>query len=904
LLDDPDLEATLAHLRRSALGLSPHGIVSKLVIPNSQILYTSFEITATQAAERRSQIELELAARTPYPVEDLIYDWSGTGKTVQVATLARQTLTEAEAFAERHRFNPVCFVAIPPAGAFGKEPFFGLASKAALYLPEGDKLDRDQDPIRIIRAANPTPRLVATPEADLPASDASAQATPAAQDPEPIEPEARGSAADTPRDTAQMLPEPAAQLPIPDAAAAPAPMSEAAAPEPATAPPPLLPVSVAKPAATAIDPDEPLDPTPAAESIRPKLGTANSPTPALPAGLAAKLRASASASNTAKHPAKGPETSAAAEKPTIFGNTKAHVSRQKIKGLLPAGAAIIGVFIAIVALWAVFLSPTSTPDVVDDTALVSLESPLLQPLEPAEPAPVADLPREPEALDLIEAALPDSEAPEPQAESLLPPEPSLEQALGPVEPEPQREIEPDPGQPEEAHSAAVLMELLAEAIADPIAAPEVAALAEPEPVAEVEAPGVVESEVGALAELEAVEPAEASEVVAPDVVVAVAEVEAEVVALAEPEPPAQEAPLVEPEAAREVLELSPAPVLQSAAPEANEAAPLSPEQSVRPGLSEPEPTAQDIAQEVQPLIEIEVQAGRPAFVPPARPIEIEAAGLALAIGDTAAIPESFANPALAALRATPRPEGIAQTLEQPAEPVGVDVTAFLELEEQPLEIEGAAPPVSEASQAQSAEEPAEPLTQAELAEIATLAALRPTARPAAVTAAAQRIAAAEAAEAARIAAMFASATAQAITTSPRPVPRSRELSAAIERALAQAIAQAIPPAPPPAPAASAPQDDEIDEPELTGEINTMPTTAMVATQATLSGAIRLNQINLVGVFGGANNRRALVRLSNGRFQTVSVGDTLDGGQVVAISETQISYRKGNETLVLRLITGG
>ena len=38
-LDDPDIGASLAFLRGSALGLEPRGVTTKLVIPNSQIRY-------------------------------------------------------------------------------------------------------------------------------------------------------------------------------------------------------------------------------------------------------------------------------------------------------------------------------------------------------------------------------------------------------------------------------------------------------------------------------------------------------------------------------------------------------------------------------------------------------------------------------------------------------------------------------------------------------------------------------------------------------------------------------------------------------------------------------------------------------------------------------------------------
>ena len=39
-LDAPDLTEALNYLRATALGLSPRGMTTKLVIPNAQVLYT------------------------------------------------------------------------------------------------------------------------------------------------------------------------------------------------------------------------------------------------------------------------------------------------------------------------------------------------------------------------------------------------------------------------------------------------------------------------------------------------------------------------------------------------------------------------------------------------------------------------------------------------------------------------------------------------------------------------------------------------------------------------------------------------------------------------------------------------------------------------------------------------
>ena len=64
--------------------------------------------------------------------------------------------------------------------------------------------------------------------------------------------------------------------------------------------------------------------------------------------------------------------------------------------------------------------------------------------------------------------------------------------------------------------------------------------------------------------------------------------------------------------------------------------------------------------------------------------------------------------------------------------------------------------------------------------------------------------------------------------------------------------------------------------------------------------MNLRDVNLLGVFGTSSNRRALVRLSNGRLQQVKVGDRFDGGQVVAIGASELHYVKSGRGFVLAM----
>jgi len=83
----------------------------------------------------------------------------------------------------------------------------------------------------------------------------------------------------------------------------------------------------------------------------------------------------------------------------------------------------------------------------------------------------------------------------------------------------------------------------------------------------------------------------------------------------------------------------------------------------------------------------------------------------------------------------------------------------------------------------------------------------------------------------------------------------------------------------------------------------IPSNASVARQATIDNAIRLNKVNLVGVYGTPADRRALVRLPSGRYVKVKVGDRVDGGTVAQISDNELIYRKGSRTLSLSLPRG-
>ncbi|MDZ7905591.1 MAG: hypothetical protein U5N55_07340 [Cypionkella sp.] len=143
-MDDPDLDAAMSYLRATALGLSPRGISTKLILPNNAILYTTLPDLPYDAAKRSAQIAADLTGRTPYAVADLVWDWTDAGASAEVAVIARETLDEAEAFAAQHRFNPISFAAIPNSGNFEGEVWFGASALSQTLLAQGEVVQRDE----------------------------------------------------------------------------------------------------------------------------------------------------------------------------------------------------------------------------------------------------------------------------------------------------------------------------------------------------------------------------------------------------------------------------------------------------------------------------------------------------------------------------------------------------------------------------------------------------------------------------------------------------------------------------------------------------------------------------------------------------------------------------------------
>jgi hypothetical protein len=184
------------------------------------------------------------------------------------------------------------------------------------------------------------------------------------------------------------------------------------------------------------------------------------------------------------------------------------------------------------------------------------------------------------------------------------------------------------------------------------------------------------------------------------------------------------------------------------------------------------------------------------------------------------------------------------------------------------------------------------------------AGLRPLARPRAAGAPPPAVPVAAPVEVAALQ-QGVSASDAGMVLAARPVPRRVAVPA---RPAAQApapVAVATPvrtlaPAPQPV-AAVAPAPVQTARvqpaPQQTARVETPPAVAAAATTQT---GLSRNQVSLIGVFGTANRRHALVRMPNGAIQRVQVGDQVQGAQVAAVTADSVRLRSGGRETILRM----
>jgi hypothetical protein len=943
-IDDPKMEASLAYLRGSALGLEPRGMTTKLVIPNSQIKYLTLLAAGPDAASRRAQIRRELEGKTPYAVDDLVFDWWGKGPSVQVAVVARETLVEAEAFATANRLNPLSFVAIPEAGQFGAEPWFGPTALAERLLAPGEKVDRDQDPIQ---SAGRLPRMDPPAETALPAGD-EPQGTTSDDLPAPL--------ADAITAVPELPPLQAADVAQPETAAesqievvdVPAPPQDAP-PEGAPAGARAAAVAVAIPPdvgipdlpAPAMDvtadriPDETDGGLPAKPAPRtPRI------TPAIPASETDAIRV-VSDPRLGKKAAPSPRAGAKGAAPKTPEMSRSGPSGPGRMTSFPSGSAQGAKLAVSDSDWPLerVTAAARTGQARDDLARIS----------PVITAPGIPMPRD---RKLSVVPKPDVDAGPDKAGKRTEANP----ALAPFGKRPVQRGKPrflgliltgilllllaavaawssyliasTFGKEEPAVAVAAGDAPAGDAIIAaplPVAAPETAAAAADPALTTPQAGEANPADVPAatdemLADLQ--DPADFAAVPALE-----AEPEAAVAALTSAEAAADPEPVVE----RATVAQPATTAVDGRNPGAE------PQDEILLAMIDPDiPTSDAVALAVPGTATDPVPPSQPAPPPFGTLYQFDADGRIVPTAEGIITPEGVL------LVAGPPPRIPPQRPEVPVQPVadaaGVTPEAAAVAEVAPVvyadpALADARPRLRPADLVPP--EIAAPDDGAELTTAPTgrLSSLKPRARPPELLAAADAALQAETAAAqAAAASLVASADAGggsplAVAVSRKPAARPEQANApdnaAIDAAVSVAAADAslVPdtavlapakpavPAPEPQPVLAAkptaddPEAVEIDEPEIVSAAPSIPTRASVAKQATYKNSINLSKVNLIGVYGTSSNRYAMVRQANGRFVKVEVGDRVDGGRVAAISDRELRYVKNGTTLTLEMPKG-
>ncbi|MBN8630503.1 MAG: hypothetical protein J0L76_06575 [Rhodobacterales bacterium] len=953
--DAPDLAEAMDYLRKTALGLSPLGVATKLILPNSQILYTEIHAPGPSRDEKRRQIATALEGRTPYAVDDLVFDWSGKGATVKVAVIARETLDQAEGFAVEHRLNPVSFVAIPEDGVFVGEPWFGPSAAAAGLLAEDETVERDREPVTVLHRELPKAEAVAPaaepepepePEAETEA-ESEPEATPApvedetlpgleealnAELPEsdtgpatiPVVEVGQELASDEGLDAASLRdleaaladdpPAPAPDQATPAAAPAVEPEAETSAPAPEPEEAPFAHVTdsaafpdsedEAAPAARKLvvdDLDDDIPPAPPSAAMVAFASRRASANDAVARPMEGVTRPTASAPAGAKttpvaRPSAAKGFSGMVTAPSIPGTRgKSRLKGGEIPRPTSAGPTTVK-------------SPArpggtfgAVAPAKKRTGTVFMVMVALLLLFLALVAAWASYFKGGIATTTTDQAAVTDEMPGVDDEMLADMQ-DPEGMTGPI---------PEAGgaAPTGADAGDLATESLPvnmggevgdETPAATVDATEVEPAADPA-TADVATPEVT-PEATNVATVSVPTPAAEPEpapgtVVATDVTAASAPVEDQdqiFLSAMDAPPPALDALALPPLA--DVSDALPDPVMPPPAPGTVY-------QFDANGLLKATPDG------IMSPDGVFLIAGKPPRLPPSRSDAAAAAALAAAAvapaPTEASAPATGSTPADASLVTGGTAPAGDETALPPADPA----MAGFRPKARP---EGLAPvlPDDAALTPDTATEFAGPRPLPRPESVAAAAAAAAPATPVTADLGAQGASLTAQAEAALAeAAALEAQNPSIVAISMRPAARPNDFTSAVEAAVAAAVRE---PAPAPveeaapekvAAAAPAPKPEEtadLDEPEPTKVAPSIPTKASVAKQATYANAINLSKINLIGTYGTDSRRYALIRQANGKYKKVKVGDKIDGGTVKAITDTEVRYQKGGRLVSLKM----
>ncbi len=885
-LDAEDMGGELAVLRRTASSLEPGGVRSKLLVPNDQIKYLTIVTPDMDHAARLAAAEAALDGATPYAVTDLVFDISVEGDKTHIAAVARETLTEAEAFATEHRFHPVSLAAVPANQPYLGEPFFGQTTSAAALLEHGETVEPDGIAVVVIGDVLPEAATQPEPAPDKdpvpePETTVEQHARTAPDKSAPPEATARASAlASSPAEVRPAKPEEppaglAEERPEPPAAA-PVASRDAESKRPATQD--LQSTETPKPVASP-EPAKAAKDQPKAEA--PAKPPAADPAPVPPAAPVQPPRLGAASRDA------GPAPRPVVTAPPAPGQIRAADASPSASGFASrrgAKAATVGRREPALATQKKSVTTSETP--LPNTSVTAPSVPVPEDQD-IKPDSSSFAPGKPDSTSRAKAGFLSRRKVKAASVAKAAPNPALQ--VDPPDTEAERmtvfgarrtEIGGKPRFLGLILTAALLVFLAGVAAwaavflddgfklsrwfgdeeppaattspATPIEAPEELQTVSLDPGLTEEDSAVID----ALSEpVQPVPPAEPTE----------AEAEAKYAATgiwprAPQQPPAPAAPID----IDDFYLTSIDPVSTS-----NDAVALpkvtgfGTDQEVA-SVSSPAAAGTRFAYDEKGLLiptpqgalspdGYTVYLGRPAVLPPAN----------LQRTEVAPAEAGGAEEALAAFRPRKRPDDLVETTER-------------------AQLGG--------------------LTRAELGGF------RPNLRPVSV----QQLAEAEAAKAAAsggatvdtsdavaaaLAAVpapapaFENATRFAVKASVRPDPRPGNFARIVNRARRAAAEQQETRV-----ASAATVAPRVVTPKI-------PSKTSVARQATVKNAINLRNVNLIGVYGKPSNRRALVRLGNGRYKKVVVGDRIDGGRVSAIGDSELRYTKGGRNVVLKMPRG-
>ncbi|MEX5598705.1 hypothetical protein [Pseudophaeobacter sp. C1-32P7] len=881
-LSHPDLPRALADLRTAGEALAEGGSTCcKVVIPNDQIRYLTVETGTADAPTRREMAKKALEGATPYAVADLSFDISEDGPLTHVAAVARETLEEAEGFALEHGFIPASFVAVPGDMDFLGEPFFG-ASTAIGDAPI------EPDGIAVVDIGPVIPRAPKAAEKSAPQAkkigEPAGKETEAPAEATPVLADEAAPAAGAPDESKEPAPEtveenPATKPGVPDQGADKDAVSVADTqaetpddgkteaqplrPEDKTAgdKSPQIEISAKAGAEGAAEEDPGEDQGPAMGfSTRRRKADSGAAAPALAGATRAAPTPVADHKITAQKGGQGPQKTGAPEGPA------APVSKKQPDSASAAPATPI-------------TPPPGQPQSgKGESAVPGLLARLLgQKAGSGKPAP-SRTPAKPRNMGLVLTVLLVVFMVTVAALAYVSPgglfgrfsdQPAAEDPpLRGSTPEPAAEPEaPQPGDatpaettvpeiPDEAPSVPLASaepaettpaDLMTADTEDRPIAPQVSALPDqPDPgvtfLSDTEdTPGTADAQDQADIETARLDPEAIADGVLDDT-----ETETE------PEPLSAE------DRALEQAAQYAATGIWQAVPEIAQVPAVVDLDGIYVASIDDTDLSQDaVALPAQP--DASTDDAPDVVSSPA------AAGSAIALdrrGLVEATPEGTVNPD-GVMVFLGRPPVVPPPTPERIDPAVAEAAAAAEAEAARLEA---------LSQLRPRARPADLTEQVERAQLggrsrAELASLRPRIRPASLKTEEQE---------------SQPATALAVATSVTPRARPTNFSNIVDRAQRSTSAVATAAA---VPATVTPR---------------LPSSASVSRQATITNAINLRRLNLIGVYGTSADRRALVRLPSGRYRKVQVGDRLDGGRVVAIGDARLQYQKSGRNHTLEM----